>query len=370
MQVATRVNIEFPKPYPRGRLAFFSQRYMSYVLRRGLAYDVGSDAIVLLLAVSSAEDRTRYQKPVGFWNDHLMSLTGLSRNRLFAARKKLTERGWLAYFAGAKGRAPVYFVTVPGGDALIDSSPLGESAADEVMLESAAVAAEVGPVAAVPPKPDCVPVEVAKSRVPEAPPSSDEPLRNELRKEIVELGVDCPNCLERAEQGLGLEGVAAVVRYARSRWVTLKDGRVLRPWGGGAVYSRLMASTAASRSVESGWAKADPEWEAAWKKAERSRQRAEDESKKQKEALEKKQAGEVEKNREVQLEFDWGWVIDLLAETDSGCERLFAALRGQSEQMEIWVRSVKACQRETWRLRPVRMSLLRLAAAGELVAGD
>lgn len=368
--------LEFPATYPTGRPAFFAQRFMAYVLRRGLAFEVGSDAIVLLLAVVSAEDRTRYTKAVGYWNDHLMSLTGMSRNRLFAARQKLIERGWLVYFAGARGRAPLYFVTVPaaGGDAAVNATALGESNADELMLESAEGVwsrAEGGEDVGQQPTTGDQPSAISDppSSVVTQPsalshqPSVIDSRRDRLRQQLEALEVHCPDCLERAERVASLEEIEAVVAWASSRAVEV-EGRLLRPWKPGAIFHRLVTRQAVGLAATEGWVAVDEEWARAWERAELARQRAEEAERLRLDKEKKEAEADLKRRGAEQLEFSWGGVVDRVAQSSDGCERLFGVLRERSETLERWARAKARGGADVWHSPTVRPVLLRAAEQG------
>lgn len=378
--------LEFPKAYPLGRPAFFAQRFMAYVLRRGLAFEVGADAIVLLLAVVSAEDRTRYSKPVGFWNDHLMSLTGMSRNRLFAARQKLIDRGWLVYFAGARGRAPLYFVAVPGeSDAAVNATALGESNADELMMEAGRADEGGGTreesqsweaghqLSAVSPQPSAIDPQPSTLNAQPSTPGSDLSAlvsrpddtltRQRIQEALQRLKVESPDCLERAERVASLAEIEAVVQWAESRAIEM-DGRTLRPWKPGAIYHRLVTRGTPGRAADEGWVAVDDEWARAWERAELDRKRREEAERARLEA-EKKQAEEDLKRRGAeQLEFSWGGVVDRVASSEDGCERLFALLRERSEVLERWARAKARGGADVWHSPTVRPVLLRAAEQG------
>lgn len=355
--------LEFPATYPTGRPAFFAQRFMAYVLRRGLAFEVGSDAIVLLLAVVSAEDRTRYSKPVGYWNDHLMSLTGLSRNRLFAARQKLIDRGWLVYFAGARGRAPLYFVAVPavGGDTAVNATALGESNADELMLETGAERREEREEPAAMGQQVEIPSGSDLSSLDSRP--SNDSRRDLIRQQLQELKVDCPDCLERAERVSSLDQIEAVVAWASARAVEV-EGRWLRPWKPGAIFHRLVTRQAVGQSASEGWVAVDEEWAKAWERAELARKRAEEAERARLEAEQQQAAEDLRRRGAEQMEFSWGAVVDRLAAEPDGCERLFEILRKSSDQLARWAKGKAQAGADVWRSPAVRPVLLRAAEQG------
>ena len=117
--------------YPR-RLPYFANRFICYVFRAGLAMDLGAQAALLLIVVVQTEDKTRYRKPVRFWNDNLTAYLGCREDRLCEIRKRLVEAGWLHYEPGRKGIAGQYWVLIPGGESKLDDSVLGANFPPEI----------------------------------------------------------------------------------------------------------------------------------------------------------------------------------------------------------------------------------------------
>ena len=116
--------------YPQRGRSFFVNRFMAYVLRSGVALQFGCEAVALLLSVALTEDKTRYSKPVQFWNDQLTAYLGCRVDRLNQIRKRLVDAGWLHYEAGRKSVAGRYWVLVPGGDERLNDAVLGDNVVD------------------------------------------------------------------------------------------------------------------------------------------------------------------------------------------------------------------------------------------------
>lgn len=271
-------NMIFAQTYPAGRPAFFAVRFLTHLLRRGAAFAVKSDGVVLLTAVVTAEDRTKYSKPIAFWNDHLCSMTGLSRERLFEARKRCVTAGWLSYCEGAHGRAPVYFVTVPGGDAEIDASMIGESPADELVRElgreirpnsppmsdsidhrsptQSTTHSSLLPVTLTPP-----PHPTGKKRTEEEDSDSNTEIwKIDVCRRLRGIGVNLAESTltasieEHRRKGLDVNRIVQVIQHLEDRQLVWK-GKPLRPYGGGAAVRRLTDGELLELPAAEGWPK-------------------------------------------------------------------------------------------------------------------
>jgi hypothetical protein len=81
-----------------------------------VANAIGSQACWLLSVIAHYEDGKQYRSPADFYNHQLMPICGLaSEDALVRVRCKAIDAGWLHYDPGGKGRAGVYWVTIPSG---------------------------------------------------------------------------------------------------------------------------------------------------------------------------------------------------------------------------------------------------------------
>lgn len=96
--------------YPK-REKFFFCKFARAVYLLGLASQVSTDGIALLLAVASVEDSLKYLKAPNFWNAQLMNMCGFhTEGTLIRVRQKLVDSGVLHYEKGSKSRAGTYWV--------------------------------------------------------------------------------------------------------------------------------------------------------------------------------------------------------------------------------------------------------------------
>lgn len=100
--------------YPKDRPKYFAHKFVRILTRTCAAMEIGTDGAWLLSIIVHTEDAAHYRGPVKFWNDQLVSITGLnSWDRLNRARKKVIAAGWLHYEPGGKGKVGRYWVMVP-----------------------------------------------------------------------------------------------------------------------------------------------------------------------------------------------------------------------------------------------------------------
>jgi hypothetical protein len=104
-------------PTDRKHQRFFALKFLRLLVKTAAAQSIGTEGCWLLAIVVNTEDKTRYRRPVSFFNEQLMALLGFSRwHRLDAVRKATIEAGWLNYEPppnGVRGRAGTYWVTIP-----------------------------------------------------------------------------------------------------------------------------------------------------------------------------------------------------------------------------------------------------------------
>ena len=99
--------------YPE-RESYFAHKFVRLLMRTCAAMEIGTDGFCLLTIIAHTEDAAHYSGPVRFWNDQLISVTGLnSWDRLNRARKKAIAAKWLHYEPGGKGKVGQYWVIVP-----------------------------------------------------------------------------------------------------------------------------------------------------------------------------------------------------------------------------------------------------------------
>lgn len=118
--------------YPK-RPPFFAHKATRLMFKTCVANDIGPAAFILLVAVVHTEDAARYLRPVTFYDSQLQPILGLAYGPLRRARKKAVASGWLHYEAGTKGRAGVYWITVPDHLEGLDDSPTDEGAPQECL---------------------------------------------------------------------------------------------------------------------------------------------------------------------------------------------------------------------------------------------
>lgn len=378
--------ITYAPEYPPGRPAFFAVKYLRHVLRRGLGYELGSDALCFLMAVALAEDGTGYTKAIQFWNDSLGGLIGLSRERLFAARKKLVERGWLTYFAGARGRAPGYFVTVPGGDTVINSTPLGITAADECVHELGRISRPIPP-----PIPDSIDHQSPTHSTtpsslfpdPQNPPPPSRPQRRKeeeasgefekgndpldpvLLRRLRGAGVTFPeDCLRRSlavhrERGVAVDQISRVLDFLDTRRVT-GESAAWSPFGGGAIYRRLTDAELVTLPAGEGWPRPNADWEREWAREEDRRRRDAARTLAQAEQSTRETARATETARYTQLELQFRAELERLStDREAVVEILLGG--GPMETSLVSVARSKGIDSVT-----VRRAVLRLLAAAAL----
>lgn len=331
---AQQKNLIFAATYPTGRPAFFAVRFLTHLLRRGAAFQIGSDGIVLLLAIVTAEDRTRYSKPISFWNGNLSDITGLTRKRLFSAREMCVKSGWLSYCEGARGRAPVYFVTVPGGDEQIDSSPLGETMADEIVREFGirvdfgtqlgtnrelipdSIGDQSGTHSSLYPAPKNPPPHSQLSGPGNQPEKREEEefqsnipevWKSDVCRRLRGIGVSlAESTLNRSievhrQRGQDVTKIVEVIRYLEERQLVWK-GKPLGPYGGGAAVRRLTDGELVELAADTGWpSNKDPIWSREWARELERRSRAAQAQPAKVET--ENQAAERESWRQLELQF-------------------------------------------------------------------
>lgn len=156
--------------------------------------------------------------------------------------------------------------------------------------------------------------------------------------------------------------LTAVIAEALQRPVVLSDGRIRRPWGGGAVYRRITDPDLANLHPDRGWPKEDEAWRLAFEKAERERvERERADQVRQQQQLEAI-AKERERDGLQQLEFQWGPLVDSVAAEEGGAERLLAILR--QRMGEMGEKSARRSGREFHKRPAFRRALLKAAAEG------
>lgn len=100
--------------YLKDRPRYFAHKFVRILTRTCAAMEIGTDGFCLLSIIVHTEDAAHYSGPVTFWNDQLISVTGLNTwNRLDRARSKAVDAGWLHYEPGGKGKVGRYWVTIP-----------------------------------------------------------------------------------------------------------------------------------------------------------------------------------------------------------------------------------------------------------------
>ncbi len=84
-----------PEAYPK-RGNHFAHKAVRLLMRTCAAQDIGVDAAWLVCLIGHTEDAAHYRGPVTFWNDQLISVTGLGTwGKLDRARKRAIDGGWL-----------------------------------------------------------------------------------------------------------------------------------------------------------------------------------------------------------------------------------------------------------------------------------
>lgn len=104
--------------YPQ-RPKLFVLRAISQMFAAGVGRQLGHDVLALLVHVAMSEDRSGYERPVGFWNEQLVTEVGLkSLDHLYRVREVAVKAGWLAYSPGGRGREGQYHVIDRSGNGL------------------------------------------------------------------------------------------------------------------------------------------------------------------------------------------------------------------------------------------------------------
>jgi hypothetical protein len=100
--------------YPK-RPPYFAHRFCRLLMKTCAANIIGTDGCYLLCLIAHTEDSRRYKPPgVTFWNEQLVPITGFgSVDKLHRVRAHAVAAGWLHYEPGRKGRAALYWVTIP-----------------------------------------------------------------------------------------------------------------------------------------------------------------------------------------------------------------------------------------------------------------
>lgn len=122
------------------------------MIRTCVAMEIGQDGAWLVTIIAHTEDAAHYREPVKFWNDQLISITGLETwGRLDRARKRAIAHGWLHYEPGGRKKVGKYWVTIPTQyEGLPDNSVAEDdpvilsTSGDNGVLSSSPVAIETG----------------------------------------------------------------------------------------------------------------------------------------------------------------------------------------------------------------------------------
>ncbi|WP_149113685.1 hypothetical protein [Limnoglobus roseus] len=85
----------------------------------------------MLTIIVMTEDAKRYSGPVSFYSTNLADQCGFSRSSMERARDRAASAGWLHYTPGTKGRAAMYWVTIPPEE---EGKPDGPSDDDSVQM--------------------------------------------------------------------------------------------------------------------------------------------------------------------------------------------------------------------------------------------
>lgn len=116
--------------YPK-REAFFAHRYCRLLVKTCAANIIGAEGCWLLTNIALLEDAKRYTGPVSFWNGQLFPLVGLSNEwALHRLRLKCVAARWLHYIPATRGRAALYWVTIPDEYLAIPDGPCDENPAE------------------------------------------------------------------------------------------------------------------------------------------------------------------------------------------------------------------------------------------------
>lgn len=355
--------IPFGRDYPR-RSGFFGCKFLRHLLRSGVVYDCGADGLHLLTLVAMTEDSTKYRYAPKFWRNQLLDLLGWSKNKLQRVRGRLVQIGWLHYEPGAKERACIMWVLVPGGDATIDDTPLGVTEGDDLILagdpgapgliptdgpESGTSVGQnaghkrarnrdtfypsPGPTPSPPPSPHGEEEELRKGRKRQSRrrrvfaqdgSASPDPVRERLFSDLVAqasaLGVSlAEEAIQSAVcRGASLEHIAAVLQHAAEPPVYQHPVRgAVRPWGGGAVWTRLDNPSHLMKPPSEGWARPDEDWHKLHAKALDAARREKAAVDRQSQRTEAEASTEAEQTRLRQLELQFGEQVNRLTNRDA-----------------------------------------------------
>lgn len=102
------------KEWSEIRKGYYGHRVVRLAMKSAVAQRLGTDVFALICAIVMTEDAVRFERPVSFWNDQLLTMLGFAkRDRLAKARKKAIDAGWLLYREGGRHVPGEYRVTIP-----------------------------------------------------------------------------------------------------------------------------------------------------------------------------------------------------------------------------------------------------------------
>lgn len=105
------------------REPFFANKFLRLLADSEVANSIGAQTCWLLTVIVLTEDKTRYVKPVTFYNRPLARDCGFgeSVDKLDRIRAKAIDAGWLSYTPGTYGVPGSYFVTIPKEHQRVDT---------------------------------------------------------------------------------------------------------------------------------------------------------------------------------------------------------------------------------------------------------
>jgi hypothetical protein len=110
--------------YPR-RDKYFAHRLTRLLFKSCACQEIGHHAVCLLCHIAHTEDAARYQGPVTFWNEQLMTTLGFThRKQLIKARDLAIGAGWLHYDRAHDRAVGYYWTDIPASVSDFNDSPI------------------------------------------------------------------------------------------------------------------------------------------------------------------------------------------------------------------------------------------------------
>lgn len=294
-------DLQFGKPYPVGRPSYFAMHVLKALNETGFVKEFGPRVEKLILTVASREDDLGYSQIVTWHDGYAMDRIGLSDAKQFReVRDRAVRSGWLVWNPpDPYSRQPHgYFVQIPDYAQWVFQKRRSWG-------ETPKLTPDIAP-GETPKRPPTLPPQTPTAYLP-SPDPVPEPLpplegreeevldageaENE-RTPAVAASVAMAEALDLAKHlhvgdpeetigialghGVSLDHVVAILRHADQQPVYRHPERgSLRPWGGGAIWTRLRCASYVRQPPEQGFAKPDADWTRLHVAAQEAERRAE-----------------------------------------------------------------------------------------------